>query len=114
MSQPVDTANLDMLKEVIGDDLKEILLSFAEITPDTLAQMEHAIQNQDAEALRLHAHSLKGSAANVGAQSLSELCFKLEEQGKAGVTEGLEAEVAAVHQETDSVISFLHDYLKHF
>ncbi|WP_044411698.1 Hpt domain-containing protein [Thiomicrospira microaerophila] len=84
MSQILDYDNLNMLKEVIGDDLKSILESFNEITPTVIDQLEQAIAQQDAPEVRHHAHTLKGSAANVGAIALPSLCLEMENMGRAG------------------------------
>ena len=34
------------------------------------------------------AHSFKGSSANLGAQPLADICFKLESMGRDGVLDG--------------------------
>lgn len=114
MSQPVDTDNLEMLKEVIGDDLKDILKSYLDVAPSTLSNIKNAIENRDADGLRLHAHTLKGSSANIGATELPPLCLVLEDKGKDGVTEGLAADLAAVEAENDKVSAFLKQYLDAF
>ncbi|KUJ74321.1 hypothetical protein AVO42_02615 [Thiomicrospira sp. XS5] len=114
MPQPVDTDNLEMLKEVIGDDLKDILKSFLEVAPSTLSDIKQAIENGDADGLRLHAHTLKGSSANIGATELPPLCLALENKGKDGITEGLTAELSAVEAENDKVSAFLQQYLDAF
>lgn len=111
MPEPVDTSNLDMLKDVIGDDLKDILQSFIDIAPGALADIRHAIDTHDADALRLHAHTLKGSSANVGATELPALCLTLETQGKDGQVTGLEANFKAVETETHRVEAFLQRYI---
>ncbi len=114
MSQPVDTDNLEMLKEIIGDDLKDILKSFLEVAPGTLSDIKQAIESGDADGLRLHAHTLKGSSANIGATELPTLCLALENQGKDGITTGLEAQFEAVESESDKVSKFLKQYLDAF
>lgn len=114
MSEPVDTANLEMLKEVIGDDLKEILQSFIEITPQTVDKIDSALNSLNATDLRLHSHSLKGSAANIGANALSALSYGIEMKAKEGITSGMNAELKAIKQETVNVLAFLNDYLQQF
>lgn len=84
MSQPIDYDNLNLLKSVIGSDLKPILLSFLEITPAVVEKLGLAISNQDAKQVQHQAHTLKGSAANVGALTLPEICLKLEDMGRKG------------------------------
>lgn len=114
MSNPVDTDNLDMLKEVIGEDLKEILSSFIDIVPNTLSDIEKAMQEGDAGNLQLHAHTLKGSSANIGAIELPNLALVLENAGKDGQTENLEAAFSAVKSETQAVLEFLQNYNQNF
>lgn len=111
MSNPIDIDNLAMLKEVIGDDLKDILQSFVDIAPGTVELIQQAINEDNAADLRLHAHTLKGSAANIGGVNLPDLSLKLENAGKEGQTTGLDAELAAVIDETQSVLSFLNQYI---
>lgn len=114
MSNPVDTDNLDMLKEVIGDDLKEILSSFIDIVPNTLADIEKALADGDASSLQLHAHTLKGSSANIGATELPNLALVLEKAGKDGHTHNLDAVLTAVKAETQTVNDFLQSYMQNF
>ncbi|HPN88056.1 MAG TPA: Hpt domain-containing protein [Candidatus Omnitrophota bacterium] len=47
-----------------------------------------AIVNNDYEAVRSVAHSLKGSSGNISAKSLRELFWKLEDMGKANNLNG--------------------------
>lgn len=114
MSHPVDTANLEMLKEVIGDDLKDILESFIQIAPDTLNHIRQAVESSNAEDLRLHAHTLKGSAANIGAIQLPALCLVMENKAKENNLVDLETDLAAVESENSAVLAFLQDYISQF
>lgn len=82
MSQTLDYENLDLLKSVIGDDLKDILASFLTITPPLIEKIETAISENNAPDLQHHAHTLKGSAANIGGNTVSEISFELETMGR--------------------------------
>lgn len=114
MSSSIDTANLDTLKEVIGYDLKEILQSFINLAPDMLYKIESSLHNQDASALQLHAHTLKGSSANVGAIILPNIALTLEQHGKSGNTQGLEKNFKALELENKKVIESLKNYIYNF
>lgn len=111
MSSHVDTSNLDMLKEIIADDLPDILKSFIDISPTTVENIKTAIAENNPTDLTLHAHTLKGSSANIGALQLPALSLVLENKGKEGITEGLDADVAAIEEETKAVNAFLMTYL---
>ncbi|MBN2864407.1 MAG: Hpt domain-containing protein [Thiotrichales bacterium] len=114
MTTAVDLDNLNMLRDVIGDDLKEILQSFIDIAPDAMGNIKKAIALDNATDLRLHAHTLKGSSANIGATRLPQLALALENAGKAGQTKGLESELAAVEAENQVVLKFLKHYIEQF
>jgi HPt (histidine-containing phosphotransfer) domain-containing protein len=42
------------------------------------------VNDRDAKAVRLVAHSIKGAAANVGGLELREIAWKLEQTGNSG------------------------------
>ncbi|MFP5374839.1 MAG: ATP-binding protein [Gammaproteobacteria bacterium] len=78
-AEPVlDAAALDELLEVIGDDAYHIVRVFLEDTPRLLRELERAALAPDYAALRDGAHSLKSSAANLGAMALSASARRLE------------------------------------
>ena len=53
-----------------------------------LADMQQGIHQGDNNRLLRAAHSLKNSAANVGAMQLSRRCFAMEEKARARSLEG--------------------------
>lgn len=113
MNPPVDTDNLDMLKELIGDDLKEILQAYLDTAPDSIARLEQAIQNGDGNEVRMHAHSLKGSSANIGANDLSASCSQLEQMGKNNqIDQTATALATKINQENSVVSEFLKSYMQ--
>ena len=113
MTVPVDTDNLNMLKELIGDDLKEILQAYLDTAPGLIMQIEQAIQSNDAAALHSNAHSLKGSSANIGATSLPDVCLQLEQMGKAGAVNDEAASLLnQVKADNDKISSFLNEFMQ--
>lgn len=54
-----------------------------EDAPNVIAQLKQAVTDSNLSAMRKAAHSLKGSAALLGAKQLSELCLQIEIKGKA-------------------------------
>ena len=67
----LDEAVLVRLREITPDAeglafLTELLDLFAEETPKLLVRMREAMEAGDAPALRVAAHSLKGTCANLG------------------------------------------------
>ncbi|WP_432486878.1 hybrid sensor histidine kinase/response regulator [Kineococcus sp. SYSU DK018] len=62
----------------------QLLTSFVERAPGAVADLEVALASGDVRELETRAHSLKGSAANLGAEVLAQLCADLEAQARAG------------------------------
>jgi HPt (histidine-containing phosphotransfer) domain-containing protein len=52
--------------------------------PRQLALLAQAVENVDAAALRLVAHSVKGAAANVGGLEVRDIAWKLEQTAASG------------------------------
>jgi histidine phosphotransfer protein HptB len=60
----------------------ELIELFLKDAQPKLDRMKSALERKDFTTLALAAHSLKGSASNLGARRLSELCATLEKWAK--------------------------------
>ncbi len=60
------------------DTAVELIDLFLRDTPGKIQSIQSAIARSDASALKESAHSLKGSASNLGARRLARLCAELE------------------------------------
>lgn len=70
---------LDDLAAALGDEsVIGIVDAFKDVSLNQMKLMEEATARNDAAKLRQEAHSLKSSSANLGAQTLSEICLQLE------------------------------------
>ncbi len=81
-TQTIDEAALSELREIMGDDFKLLIDTFIGDSKLRLLSIKNAIQAGDPDALRVAAHSFKGSALNLSAGNLTELCKKLEQMGR--------------------------------
>lgn len=112
---PVDQENLKLLKEVIGDDLKEVIEAFLTTSPEILGQIKLSIDIEDAAGVQLHSHTLKGSAANIGAMHLPSLCAELESRAKEGVVAPeFNQMFDNIEAESQAVFNFLQEFLQSF
>ena len=66
------------------DPAAELIDLFLADTPSRLNAMGAAVRDSSASGLRVSAHSLKGTASNLGARRLAALCALLEAGAKAG------------------------------
>jgi HPt (histidine-containing phosphotransfer) domain-containing protein len=59
------------------DPLAEFVELFLKDTPNRIAQLNAALKNRAAHDLGSTAHSLKGSASNLGAQTIAFTCARI-------------------------------------
>jgi signal transduction histidine kinase/CheY-like chemotaxis protein/HPt (histidine-containing phosphotransfer) domain-containing protein len=100
------TFDRDELSKRLGDDrelIAEVVRLFVADCPVRLAAIEAAVDRDDAERIRVTAHTLKGAAGTVGAHRLVDAARTLEQLGAEKRTErtraawqGLAREAAAV------------------
>ncbi|HEY1013796.1 MAG TPA: Hpt domain-containing protein, partial [Herpetosiphonaceae bacterium] len=81
------------------DLVGQLIDLFAQESPPQVAAIARAVAEGDADSLRQTAHSLKSSAANLGAGALAAICAELEKRGRGGEAAGLEPQVAALETE---------------
>jgi len=88
MSNPpvIDPAAIEALKAINPDDggefVREILQIFLEDTPARIGDLEEALRSGDNAKFVRAAHSIKGSASNVGAMLLRESAERLEQHSR--------------------------------
>jgi signal transduction histidine kinase/CheY-like chemotaxis protein/HPt (histidine-containing phosphotransfer) domain-containing protein len=96
--EPINRQALDNIRALSpakGDALLErVLHAFLNDTPSQLYTLRQAIAAGDAGQLRKTAHSLKSSAANVGADALAQRSKELEQLGRNDTTAGAAALLA--------------------
>jgi two-component system sensor histidine kinase/response regulator len=68
--------------------VQRVINAYVDDTPQHLQTLRRAIAGLDAGNLRKVAHSLKSSSANVGAETLAQLCKDMEHLGRTDTTEG--------------------------
>jgi HPt (histidine-containing phosphotransfer) domain-containing protein len=103
----LDPAVIDSLRRLTPpgepDVLTEVLRLFLDEVPRRIERLRAAWTDGNLTEVHRAAHSLKGSAGNIGARALSEVCRQLDERGKAGHREGTADLVAALGVEFGKV-----------
>jgi len=101
-------AGLRELQEPGGPDAAvELIELFLRDTPVKIQSMQSAIARSDGLALQESAHSLKGSASNLGARRLAKLCADLERLPKEGKLTGASELFGKVREEYGRVCFIL-------
>jgi PAS domain S-box-containing protein len=110
-AEGLDRSVIDGLKELREpgqpDPLAELIQLFFRDTSPRMDSMEQALGREDLAAVSAGAHSLKGSASNLGARQLASLCASLERQAKAGESAQAKETFLVVKQELKKVEGIL-------
>ena len=103
----VDEKNIAMLKDLMGEDFSALVDTFIRDSAQKIEQMNTALLAQNAEQLRQSAHGLKGSALNLSAAKLTDLCLTLENMGRDCDLTGADQLVKAIDAEYKAVTGYL-------
>ena len=94
------------------DVLTEVLQLFLQEVPPRMDRLRNACALGNIEEVYRAAHSLKGSAGNIGAQRLMGVCRQIDEMGRAGdlagaapLLDALRLEYQRVAAEIDRIIA---------
>ena len=66
------------------DRIRLLIDSFQGNLDELITAIDTAMENNNHKDLMLHAHSLKGSAANLGAMRISQIAADIESTAKSG------------------------------
>lgn len=108
---PIDPRALENLRDVLDGDpelLNELIDLFLVDAPALMQSLNAAVERQDAESLTQTAHSLKGSASNLGARGMAAVCAHLERRGRAGSLRGAERSCRTLRKEFEVVRDALY------
>ncbi|GEM_PF-495210 len=85
--EPAEAMNFQKALEEFENDrefLNELLEGFLQHLDVQIVQIREALRRGKADAVWKEAHSIKGGAANLSADILSEIAYQLEIEGKSG------------------------------
>lgn len=101
-------ARLSELGQRLGEDvLGQVLAIFRAKVPAQVREIEAAVAGGDAARVARLAHSIKGSAGNVGASRLLRAASALEATAREGTVEAAAELVANLGEELTSVLAAL-------
>lgn len=85
------------------DVLTDVLKLFLAEVPPRMTRLRNAWSSGNIEEMQRAAHSLKGSAGNIGAQGMFDVCRQLDGLGRSGNLEAASTLVDALDVEFDKV-----------
>lgn len=84
----IDKDVLSELRFSIGQSMNQVIQAFIEDMPVYLDSLEKGISSGDAQLTAEFAHTIKGSSRNFGANRMSDLSQRIEQQGRSGNLDG--------------------------
>lgn len=95
----LDSSVLEVLRDVMEDEYSLLLQTFLQDSEERLRLLRQTESSADAQAMRLAAHSFKGSCSNMGAVLLAGLCKQLEELARREQLAGVPVLLEQVERE---------------
>lgn len=96
---------LGRLGEALGTaEAREILELFLEDSGPRLETLSRAVDDNDPVVARREAHSLKGAAGNLGAESISRVCAELEQELGEGDWNAAHMEICELRRQLGAVL----------
>ena len=92
--------------------LKELLTVLLQDLPHTLAEIDTAIANNDAEQLERAAHRMHGAVSTICADAVTEVVTRIEYLGRAKKLAGAPQAVEHLHLHVADLMSEMHIFLE--
>lgn len=90
--EKLPVSNKDSCMERLGDDeelYQELVELYFNDAPNIINELKKELQQDNLPVVERHAHSLKSASANVGAERVSAVAFRIESIAREGAAEGL-------------------------
>jgi signal transduction histidine kinase/CheY-like chemotaxis protein/HPt (histidine-containing phosphotransfer) domain-containing protein len=94
------------------DDLelgRHVATKFQEETPLFIDELQACLDRGDLTGAANHAHSLKGSAANMNSSAMSDLAHEMEQAGRAGDHAGMASRLPELRRRFERLIATLEE-----
>jgi len=112
---PIDPEAIENLRALNPDDddafLKDIIGIFLEDTPQRIAELRQCLISYDQPRFTRAAHSIKGSASNLGAGQLRAAAEQLEHQSRNSGLDSLEPLISKLDFEFAATKTALEKFL---
>ena len=113
--EPVVVFDSEALSVRLSGDralIREVINIFSEETQKRMCELEQAIKKQQGDDAARLAHTIKGSAANVGGNQFRAVAVKVETACKAENWPAAEALIPQLKKQFKSLDLALHEFLK--
>ena len=106
----VDRIVFAKLRKNMGD-IRPVTHVFLDSLPGRLRKLQEAIEKDEHEAIRMIAHTIKGSSSQFGAVHLADLCERLEKSARTDKLENAAVLYEDIQQASAEIVEFLTEEL---
>ena len=103
----LDKEAMEILAETFGDEYLALIKDFFVLVPQHILKLKTAINSKNDDEIYVHAHTIKGMAANLGFLNFASVCQELE----IAARKHLLSDYVAALNSLDSVASTIQKYL---
>jgi HPt (histidine-containing phosphotransfer) domain-containing protein len=107
----LDESKFNELKDILGDDVRDIIDEFSKIVPNSLETIALSLKSGDADKVFVEAHTLKSSSGNIGLSRFSRLCAILETQARNNKIVEAESQLQLLNDEFPAGVNALNSML---
>jgi PAS domain S-box-containing protein len=102
-----------LLSRVLGDEalVRNFLAKFLEDFPLTLEALRTSLRSLDLKSVTLHAHTIKGAAANIGGELLHRTAADMEKAGHASAIDRMQSLLGELENQATELIHALRAHL---
>ena len=109
----INFTKLEEMKDVMGEIFIQLIPAYLEQSDEMIVEMQELLSSGTIDTLERHAHSLKSSSLNVGAEELGEIARELEDMCRNNDnTELLHEKIIALTEEYAKAKTGLQGYMQ--
>lgn len=108
MKPILDVVNIEIMLELLGEDVKDIIRQYAEKLKAEIEELNHLYISENWEKLIRQAHTLKGSSSSIGAAALAAEAARLEHATRLRQQSEMQDALAKLAPLAEQTISALH------
>lgn len=107
----LDNDAISELKLVMEDDFALLVETYLSDSVERMSSLRQAVNSENAQDLRMSAHSFKGSCTNMGVPYLADLLAQAEEMGRSNALAGAAGILQEIEHEYLLVDRMLREYI---
>jgi len=111
MSKFINKAMIEELKVLMENDFPLLIETFLTDGDQRLDALDKAILDTNPAKIREVAHALKGSSANLGAETLANISYEIESMGRENNLDSIDENITQLKEEYQKVKDYFQSLI---